>query len=95
MDPGEGSCAAVGKRGLVCAVLAEGAGEEGDGDIDLVNDIGLPVPGWGIDFEGAEEDVAGCVFSLGRAVGVEICDIDDLGHVVHGGGVDGQEELEP
>ena len=95
MDPGEGACATVGERGDFWAGFAERTGEEGDADFYVVNDVGLPVPGWRVDFEGAEEDVARCVFGLRRAVGVPICDVDDLSYVEHGGGVDGQEELEP
>lgn len=95
MDPAEGACTAVGERGLDRTAFAESAGQEGDGDFDLVNDIGLPVPAGGVDFEGAEEDVTGGVFRLRRMVGVEVCNVDDLVYIVHGGGVDGQEDLEP
>ena len=54
----------------------------------------MPVPAWRVDFEGAEENVAVGVFELGFMVGVKACDVDDLGYIVKGGGVNGQEELE-
>ena len=54
----------------------------------------MPVPARRVDFEGAEEDLAGCVFSLRRVVGVEVCNVDDLVYIEHGGGVDGQEKFE-
>ncbi len=95
MHPSEGTCTAVGEGGLVCADLAEGSGEEGDGDFDFVDNVGLPVPAGRVDFEGAEEDVAGSVFSLRRAVGIEVCNVDDLAYIVHGGGVDCYEYFKP
>ena len=75
--------------------MTEGSREEGDGDFDVVDNVGLPVPAGRVDFEGAEEDVAGGVFSLRRAVGVKVGDVDDLGDIDHGGSVDGYEDLEP
>ena len=60
----------------------------------MIDDVGLPVPARRVDLERAEKDIAGCVFGLGRAFGVEVGDVDDFAYVVHGGGVDGYEELE-
>lgn len=48
VDPGEGACADVGGVGGG-GVLGERAGEEEGGVGDLVEDGGLPVPGWGVD----------------------------------------------
>lgn len=74
--------------------MAEGPREEGDGHFDLVDNVGLPVPAGRVDFEGAQEDVARRVFSLRRAVGVEVGDVDNLVDIEHASSVDGNEDLE-
>ncbi len=93
VDPSEGTETLVERLGIVC-VFREGAGKEGNGRFDVVDDIRLPVPGRRTCLEGAEEDVAVCVLQLGRAIGVEVGEVDDHGSVGNASRVHAEEQLE-
>ena len=60
---------------------------------EVVEDVGLPVPGWVAGLEGAEHGFS-IHEELRWVAGVGVCKVDDHGRGGHAGEVEGEEEFE-
>ena len=93
MNPGERAEALIHGLGVIC-ILRQSTRQEGHRDLDLVDDIRLPVPRGRTCLKRAQEDVAAGVFGLSRAVSVEVGQVDDHGGSGDARGVHAEEKLE-
>ena len=93
VNPSEGTEALVRRHGVLC-ILREGAGQERDRDLDVIDDISLPVPRWRAGLKRAQEDIAIRVLCLSGTTSVEVGQIDNHGRIGNASGVHAEEELE-